>query len=580
MDISRRIKTIRLTSGLTVKKKMKNPLSALWAGIFGLALLTSGTTQAYELSGNRWPDGSNIIFEINVPTPDYPAVPGRDAGLIDGQPSLAASIMRALAYTNAQMKNVKVSGVGAAPDATAPRSGDGKNSIYVSKTRAFTNTLYANGYHDNVILDLVVKDGNVIEADIVLNGNTNWDSFPGFSTSAERYVNGQRITTNDVYRAVSHQLGHILGLNDHAPVDGELSVMVPTPAGQNQYNESPYRFTSDDVKGLYSLYQDPGANSAGGFDYVTRSAKLVNVSTRMGVGTGNDVLIGGFIIARPAGMDEATTWDPKLTPARYSPRPLTVAIRAIGPSMGITGALADTTLEIYNSKGGLIASNDDWADGPSASALVQSGLAPTSPKEAAIQIKLDEGAYTAIVRGKNNTTGIGLVEVYAADNGGAEKTFTDANGTIHQYSIDNGSKLVNISSRGKVLTGDNVMIGGFIVQGLVSKKVMIRAIGPSLGIPGNLMDTTLEVFNANGQLTNNDDYTVGTQVNDITLRAKVYPETAPQPSGFTPGSTQEAAAVAMLAPGPYTVIVRGKANTTGIGLVEVYDLDPEGNLSR
>jgi hypothetical protein len=218
-------------------------------------------------------------------------------------------------------------------------------------------------------------------------------------------------------------------------------------------------------------------------------------------------------------------------------------------------------LELHNSNGALIASNDNWQHtiigGIITSDQVQeiqfTGLAPGDPNESAIVANLPPGNYTAIVRGVNNTTGVALVEVYDLDPFSA-------------------SFLSNISTRSFVQTGDNVMIGGFIVEGPQSRNVIIRAIGPELnqyGVPDFLADPTLELHNGNGALiasNNNWQHTIiggkitQDQVQDI------------QNSGHAPRNARESAIIANLPPGNYTAIVRGVNNTTGVALVEVYDL--------
>ena len=156
---------------------------------------------------------------------------------------------------------------------------------------------------------------------------------------------------------------------------------------------------------------------------------------------------------------------------------------------------------------------------------------------------LAPGNYTAVLKGAHGETGIGLAEVYDLDSASA-------------------AQLANISTRGFVNTGDNVMIGGFIVGGTEPAKVLVRAIGPSLttfGVQGALPATTLELHDANGSVISNEGWR-NTQEADI--NATTIP----------PSNDNEAAILATLVPGNYTAIVRGKNNTTGIGLVEAYNL--------
>jgi hypothetical protein len=218
--------------------------------------------------------------------------------------------------------------------------------------------------------------------------------------------------------------------------------------------------------------------------------------------------------------------------------------------------LQDPTLELHDGSGALMTSNDNWKtkpDGTSQQASVQAtGIPPNNDLESAIVVTLNPGRYTAILSGKNGGTGIGLVEVY-------------------DLSRAANSKLANISTRGFVGTNDNVMIGGLIVgTGNVGAtgKVLIRAIGPSLsnaGVQGALQDPTLEFHNANGALIDSND-------NWKTRPDGSSQQAAIEATGLAPSNDLESALLETLVPGNYTAIVRGKNSTTGVGLVEVYNL--------
>jgi hypothetical protein len=246
-----------------------------------------------------------------------------------------------------------------------------------------------------------------------------------------------------------------------------------------------------------------------------------------------------------------------------------VIIRAIGPELGlppynIANALANPTLELHDGTGAVIATNDDWQTtiiggiitSSQVSDIQNSGHTPTAASESAIIADLQPGNYTAIVRGVSNTTGVALVEVY------------DLNPPA-------SSSLGNISTRSFVQTSDNVMIGGFIVQGTGPKRVIIRAIGPELGappfnVPSALANPTLELRNQAGALmASNDDWQT-TVISGIITSSQVSDI---QNSGHPPTAASESAIIANLSPGNYTAIVRGVNNTTGVALVEVYDLN-------
>jgi hypothetical protein len=214
----------------------------------------------------------------------------------------------------------------------------------------------------------------------------------------------------------------------------------------------------------------------------------------------------------------------------------------------VANVLADPVLELHDSTGAVIASNDDWQDSAQASQIQQSGIAPTDSMESAILITLSPGSYTAVVSGYGSSQGNGLVEAYEMQ--------------------ANSTRLVNISTRGRVGTGSEPMIGGLIVQGSTAKKVIIRGLGASLGagagaITDALADPILELRDASGNLLAvNDDWGNSSQAGEIVA------------STIPPVNAQESAIVATLSAGNYTAILRGVDDTSGVGLVEVFDLDP------
>jgi hypothetical protein len=287
-------------------------------------------------------------------------------------------------------------------------------------------------------------------------------------------------------------------------------------------------------RGLLAVLSLSPALSAQSEGQTPAPAKLLNISTRLRVLTGDEVLVGGFIV---------TGSEPKR-----------IIVRGIGPSLvGVGPILGDPTLELHNSST-ILAINDNWKvrpDGSSQQAEIEATtIPPSNDLESALVATLDPGAYTAILAGKNNSIGVGLVEVYdltsAAD-----------------------SKLANISTRGFVNNGDNVMIGGFIVGGDESATVMMRAIGPSLseiGVEGALADPILELHDATGAtLASNDNWK--RRSNGSSQQAEIIATHIP------PSNDLESALVQNLAPGSYTVVVGGNNGTTGIGLVEVYHLE-------
>jgi N-acetylneuraminic acid mutarotase len=290
---------------------------------------------------------------------------------------------------------------------------------------------------------------------------------------------------------------------------------------------SPTTFTSKSVSGfpagpaLVTVFTN-GIPSDASYLVVVPPTVLANISTRLLVGTGDNVLIGGFIVS--------------------GTQTKKVLIRAIGPSLPLAGVLADPTLELYQGTT-LLESNDNWMDSPNKQAIIDSGAAPLNNLESAIVRSVAPGNYTAIERGVNNGTGIGVVEAYDLD--------TSAN-----------SKLANISTRGLVQTGDNVLFAGTIVVGQASQKVIIRALGPSTGVPGAMADPTLELHDGSGTLLETNDNWV-----DSPNKQAIIDSTIPPPNNA------ESAIVRILTPGNYTAIVRGVNNSTGIAVVEVYALN-------
>lgn len=267
------------------------------------------------------------------------------------------------------------------------------------------------------------------------------------------------------------------------------------------------------------------------------TAQLANISTRLRVETGDNIGIGGFIITGAGSLQ--------------------VAIRGLGPSLGqqgISDFLPDPIIELRDNSGSLIFSNDNWQDDPTGSQvkqLIALGLAPNDPAESALVTTLTPGAYTVAVAGKNGGTGVALAELYNVDH------------TVPPGNI----KLANISTRGLVQTGENVMIGGFILTGASSEngQIIVRGIGPSLtpfGIPNVLADPTLELRDNNGALlVANDNWQ-----DDPLMAAQLTAH------GLAPPNPNESGIYISLSPSLYTAILAGKNGGVGVGLVEIYNL--------
>ncbi len=259
---------------------------------------------------------------------------------------------------------------------------------------------------------------------------------------------------------------------------------------------------------------------------VTGHNALANISTRVQVGAASNVAIAGFVVTGNTAKQ--------------------VVVRGLGPSLaaaGVQGALSDPLLELYDASGNLLATNNDWQQ-TQAQALRDADLAPSNDLEAAILATLAPGAYTAILRGNGNTTGIGLVEVYDLQSSAT-------------------SKLGNLSTRGRVGSAQNVMIGGTIVTGSDPARVVFRALGPSLGAVGiqnPISDPQLDLFDANGAKTSSNNNWKDSQ------------QVAIAGVGLAPLSDLESAILTDLAPGNYTAVVSGVNGASGIALVEAYHL--------
>ncbi len=256
---------------------------------------------------------------------------------------------------------------------------------------------------------------------------------------------------------------------------------------------------------------------------------LENASSRATLSVSDNAVVSGFIIAG----DE----------------PKTVILRAIGPSLeqsGVAGAVSDTTLELHEAAGGLIASNDNWRDSQEAT-FAKGGayhpLQPASELESALAITLPPGSYTTVVSGKDGAAGVVLAEIYDS-------------------SRNANSRIVNVSTRALVQTGENVLIGGFVAAGDAETSLILRALGPSLsqsGISNGLADPMLELYDGNGSLIGyNDNWS------DDPVQAESFGQLAPS-------SDRESAIAVRVGAGNYTAIVRGKNGSSGVALLEIYN---------
>ena len=432
--------------------------------------------------------------------------------------------------TGPQARNIIAFNGGNVPVCNASSAG-----IWVHNGAAINNALLGNSIFSNAGLGIDLEfDGDPncgVEPNDIGDGDTgpnNLQNYPvletvsnsGGMTTVTGRLNSVANTTyrieffaNDPLDPSGYGEGkRFLGFKDVTTIgSGNISFIQSFPQ-------------VSDTEFVTSTATDPNGNTS---EFSAAIGQLLNVSTRMKVLTGNSVLIGGFIIGGTGSKD--------------------VLVRALGPTLtqlGVPGALGDPMLDLRNSNQVSIATNDNWKSTQQA-AIMATGLQPPNDLEAAIRQSLPAGNYTAIVSGKNNTTGVALVEAYDIDK--------KINPT-----------LTNISTRGFVDTGSNVMIGGFISgNGIV--KVIVRALGPTLtqfGVPNVLADPMLDVRDAQGtSLATNDNW-------------KDTQQAAIQASGKAPPNDLESAIIIDRPPGNTTAIVSGKNGTTGNALVEAYILPP------
>jgi hypothetical protein len=398
--------------------------------------------------------------------------------------------------------------------------------------------------------DNTTSDGDPVDvhagANPAIVGIAHTNNFPGAQSSVLYGID----STQDTLVMIEQDIGRLntigaLGVNTGAQVGFDISGVTGNAYAAFSTIAGPLLYKINLSTGAGTLIGQLPASSPAGVVIVAITTlpptRLANISTRGRVGAGDDVMIAGFIVQGSA--------------------PKRVIVRAAGPSLtqfGVPDALANPRLELHDNSS-TIGMNDDWQTtqiggvitSDQVAEIQNSGLPPSDPAESAVIATLAPGSYTVIVQGANSGTGVGIVEVY-------------------DLGATSGSLLANISTRGFVQTGDDVMIGGFIVV-TQPTRVIIRAIGPSLtdiGVPDVLVNPQLELYDATGMIGRNDDWETTEVWGIITSNQVEEIQNCP----LVPTNPAESAIIATLPPGSYTAIVRGVNNTAGNALVEVYSL--------
>lgn len=450
----------------------------------------------YVLEGQSWTRDRTVVMQFSL---------GGTKILQDGSTSFNQVALDAINIWNPYLEHLTLAGIVNSP--VVATSGDDEMSAL------FSSTVFGDKFGSGVLaITLLNYRGTTFEeSDTIFNTAFVWDSYRG-------PLQGSLI---DFRRVAIHEFGHTLGL-DHPDDAGQTVVAI-----MNSHASDLDTVQADDIAGVKAMYDTGPA-----YQSSIEAPVLQNISTRGFIGTGDNVLIGGFIV--------------------QGTQPATVILRAIGFSLSaqnVTNALEDPTITIFDSNQHQVATNDDWFTSVDAQTISSFHLDPPNSRESALYLTLQPGSYTAVVQSYTDaqqppTTGVGLFELY----------------DIHTT----GGSAVNISTRGFVSAGDNVLIGGFIVGAPDTKTVVARGIGPSLGAAGvvnPLSDPTMELHDSNGLLVqSNDDWQQGADVATITAE------------GLAPTNPKESALLASLTPGNYTVIVSGVGAATGVALVEVYDL--------
>ena len=426
--------------------------------------------------------------------------------LRDGFTSFNDSAIDALKTWNPHLAHLQFSWVKNSPVTAV--EGDDEMSVI------FDNKIFGSNFGSGTLAVTVLgyRNGNFEETDTVFNKAISWDSYRGALTPP----------VYDFHRVAIHEFGHTVGLDHPDQAQPRQNVI----AIMNSRVSNLDTLAQDDINGATAIYSTGPA-----YHSIPNDPVLMDLSTRGVTYTGNNVLIGGFIVQGSQ-------------PAQLVVRCLAFSLA----SFGVPNALGDSVIELHDANNNLVASNDDWFTSGDAATISSYHRDPPNSIESALLVTLNPGNYTAIVRSFSNsqqpaTSGVALFEVYDLRT--------------------SSSRLGNVSARGQVGTGDNILIGGLIIGGSTPRPVVLRALGPTLtqfGVTGILADPYLELRDGNGNLVEaNNDWQQSPAAATISA------------DGKAPSNAKESAIARTLSPGNYTALVRGVGGTTGTALVEVYD---------
>lgn len=578
---------------------------------FILMLLLPVGAKAFDTLGPTWANG-DIVLHLQLGQPAGP--------LLDGSPDWATVAQSAIDEWNGYLGRSRLRSL--LNSTSEIRRGNRINNV------AFRADVYGTAFGERTLAVTLGTSnsatGRYLEQDVLFNSTVPWNSYRGPLRNFAR----------EFRRVALHEFGHVLGLDhpDQAQSAQSVAAVMNSTVGNTEFLQT------DDIAGAQALYGSNATSGpaiaahpqsravlvgqsytmavtvggAGAFTYTwsfvaagttrverfrfatgptytigsvqladagtysvhvseaatgtsltsntaqlgvtaigtSTETTLANISTRGVVGRGDDVLIAGLVIGGTTAKD--------------------VFIRAAGPALsefGVAGTLANPFLQIVSSAGVTVAENDDWegsGDGSAISAAAaRLGAFQFQPgsRDAAVLTTLPPGAYTAIVRGVNGTTGVALIEAYDAD---------------PTLAIARTRKLVNIATRGRVNTGDDVLIAGLVVTGPGPRTFLIRAIGPTLaqspfGIAEALRDPLLQIYQGENLLRENDDWDAPASAQPA-LREAAFRVGAFALKEVREGTGLDGAMLITLQPGSYTAKVSGFQGTTGVALVEVYEM--------